>query len=228
MKSITRQKSQEEIERMLGTARRVAIVGCGTCPTMAETGGLREVESMATLLGERGWEIVSRTVLPVACEPLPYEAREELMPQMEKAQALLVMACSLGVRMVSDYTDLPTLPALDTLFIGREAEPGFFTEECAQCGDCLLGDYAGICPIVHCAKSLFNGPCGGSAGGRCEVDPELPCGWQLIHDRMKTLGRLEELSLIRPYKDWSKSLSGGARRARIPVPPPQRAGNGQK
>lgn len=220
MKSITRQKSPEEIARMLGSARQVAVIGCGTCPAMAETGGLREVVAMADLLREKGREVVSQTVLPVACEPLPREAREELSPLLEKAQAVLVMACSLGVRMVADYAALPVLPALDTLFIGREAEPGFFTEECAQCGECLLGDYAGICPIVHCAKSLFNGPCGGSVEGKCEVDPDLPCGWQLIHDRMKALGRLEELSLIRPYKDWSKSLSGGARRARIPVPPP--------
>jgi hypothetical protein len=122
--------------------------------------------------------------------------------------------------MISDYTALPVLPGLNTLFIGREAEPGFFVEECAQCGDCVLGDNAGICPIVHCAKSLFNGPCGGSVEGKCEVDPNLPCGWQLIYDRMKALGRLQELSEIRPYKDWSKSLSGGARRMRIPVPPP--------
>lgn len=228
MKSITRQKSLQEVRRLLGRARKVALVGCGTCPTMAETGGLKEVESMAARLGEEGWEVSSRTVIPVACEPLPLQAREEFLPLLEGAEAVLVMSCSLGVRMVTDYTDLPVLPALDTLFIGREAEPGFFVEECAQCGDCLLGDYAGVCPIVHCAKSLFNGPCGGSVAGKCEVDPNLPCGWQLIYDRMKTLGRLEELSLIRPYKDWSKSLSGGGRRMRIPVPPPAKENQKEK
>ncbi|MDI6874445.1 methylenetetrahydrofolate reductase C-terminal domain-containing protein [Candidatus Solincola sp.] len=221
MKSITRQKGLEEIIRLLGKARKVSLVGCGTCPTMAETGGLRQVEEMARELEERGVTVASRTVIPVACEPLPGEAQKGFRPLLEDAQAVLILSCSLGVRMVSDYTDLPVLPALDTLFIGREAEPGFFVEECAQCGDCLLGDYAGVCPIVHCAKSLFNGPCGGSVAGKCEVDPGLPCGWQLIYDRMKALGRLEELSLIRPYKDWSRSLSGGARRMRIPVPPPE-------
>jgi hypothetical protein len=220
MKSITRQKGLEEIISLLGKARKVTLVGCGTCPTMAETGGLRQVEQMAGALEEREVTVASRTVIPVACEPLPGEARESFRSLLEGAQAVLVLSCSLGVRMVSDYTELPVLPALDTLFIGREAEPGFFVEECAQCGECLLGDYAGICPIVHCAKNLFNGPCGGSVGGKCEVDPNLPCGWQLIYDRMKSLGRLEELSIIRPCKDWSKSLSGGARRMRVPVPPP--------
>ncbi|MGQ9476119.1 MAG: methylenetetrahydrofolate reductase C-terminal domain-containing protein [Actinomycetota bacterium] len=222
MKSITRQKQMEEIIHLLGEARKVSLVGCGTCPTMAETGGLRQVEEMAREMEEREVIVASQTVIPVACEPLPAQARKDFQSQLGDAQAVLVLSCSLGVRMVSDYTDLPVLPALDTLFIGREAEPGFFVEECAQCGECVLGDYGGICPIVHCAKNLFNGPCGGSVGGKCEVDPGLPCGWQLIYDRMKALGRLEELSIIRPCKDWSKSLSGGARRIRIPVPPPEK------
>jgi hypothetical protein len=228
MKSITQQKSIEEIKALLGSARKVFLVGCGTCPAMAKTGGLNEVGEMAASLAGEGIEAVSRTVIPVACEPLPREDRGDLAGSLAEAQAVLVLACSLGVRMVSDYTDLPVLPALNTLFIGREAEPGYFVEECAQCGDCVLGDNGGICPIVHCAKSLFNGPCGGSVGGKCEIDAKLPCGWQLIFDRMKALGRVEELSAIRPYKDWSRSLSGGARHMRIPVPPPARASEEKK
>ena len=205
MKSITQQKTIEEIERVLGSSRKIVLVGCGTCPTMAGTGGVNEVKDMASRLRERGYEAVSETVIPVACEPLTPEGSGEFMGLVSGADAVLVLACSLGVRMVSDYTALPVLPALNTLFIGREAEPGFFQEECAQCGDCVLGDYGGICPIVE---------------GKCEVDPKLPCGWQLIIDRMKALGRQEELSEIKPCKDWSKSLSGGARSMRIPVPPP--------
>lgn len=220
MKSITQQKNLEEIIRTLGKARKVVLVGCGTCPTMAETGGVKEVKEMSSRLGDEGIKAVSDTVIPVACEPLPLEGREEFAETLAGAEAVLVLACSLGVRMVSDYTSIPVLPALNTLFIGREAEPGFFVEECAQCGDCVLGDNGGICPIVSCAKGLFNGPCGGSVGGKCEVSSDLPCGWQLIYDRLKALGRMDELSMVRPYKDWSKSLSGGARRMRIPVPPP--------
>ncbi|RJP27807.1 MAG: hypothetical protein C4536_13265 [Actinobacteria bacterium] len=220
MKSITQQKSTDEIVRILGSSHKVALVGCGTCPTMAGTGGVNEVSDMASRLAEKGFKPVSDTVIPVACEPLPAEGRREFAQLVQDVEAVLVLACSLGVRMVSDYTDLPVLPALNTLFIGREAEPGFFEEECAQCGDCVLGDYGGICPIVQCAKSLFNGPCGGSVEGKCEVEASLPCGWQLIFDRLKKLGRLDELSEVRPYKDWSKSVSGGARRMRIPVPPP--------
>ena len=228
MKSITQQKRLEEITRNLGLINKVALVGCGTCPTMAETGGVNEVKDMTLRLEQEGFKVVSDTVIPVTCEPLPLEGRREFQKLLDDAEAVLVLACSLGVRMVTDYTSLPVLPALNTLFIGREAEPGFFVEECAQCGDCVLGDYAGVCPIVYCAKTLFNGPCGGSVEGKCEVDPNLPCGWQLIYERMKALGRVEELSQIRPYKDWSKSLSGGARRMRIPVPLPPTASKEEK
>jgi hypothetical protein len=213
----------EEIVKSLGSVKRITLVGCGTCPTMAETGGLKEVNEMASRLRETGLQIASDTVIPVACEPLPRDARDELEEILSDSEAILVLACSLGVSMISDYTDLPVLPGLNTLFIGRESAPGFFSEECAQCGECVLADYGGICPIVHCAKSLFDGPCGGSVGGKCEVDPALPCGWQMIFDRMKDLGRLDELMQVRPYKDWSKSLSGGARRMSIPVSPPPEA-----
>lgn len=228
MKSITQQKGLQEIIRSLGSIEKVTLVGCGTCPTMAGTGGVEEVREMASQLEQEGFKVISDTVIPVACEPLALEARVELQGLLEQAQAVLVLACSLGLRMIADYTALPVLPALNTLFIGREAEPGYFVEECAQCGECVLADNAGICPIVHCAKGLFNGPCGGSVGGKCEVDPNLPCGWQIIYDRMKALGRIDELSEIRPYKDWSKSLSGGARRMHIPVPPPPQPAEEEK
>src|SRR4030042_2246193 len=177
MKSITQQKGLEEIARSLGSIERVAFMGCGPCPTMAETGGVREVMDMAVRLEGIGFKVISDTVIPVACEPLTREGRKDIEALLGEAAAVLILSCSIGVRMVADYPNLPVLPALNTLFIGRETEPSFFVEECAQCGDCVLGDNGGIFPIVSLAKSLFNGPCGGSVGGKCEVDPHLPCGW---------------------------------------------------
>ncbi|MDY6796856.1 MAG: methylenetetrahydrofolate reductase C-terminal domain-containing protein [Actinomycetota bacterium] len=220
MKSITQQKDLDEIVDSLGRVNRVTLVGCGTCPTMAGTGGVYEVKEMASGLEREGFKVIADTVIPVACEPLTSEGLIEFKEVLEGAAAVLVLSCSLGVRAVADYTELPVLPALNTLFIGRETEPGFFVEECAQCGDCVMAYTGGICPIVDCAKSLFNGPCGGSVEGKCEIDPNIPCGWQLIYDRMKALGKLDELLEIMPLKDWSKSMSGGARRMRIPVQSP--------
>ncbi len=113
--------------------------------------------------------------------------------------------------------DKAIYPALNTLFMGREEKPGTFTEVCAQCGQCKLGKTAAICPLVRCAKSLQNGPCGGSVNGKCEVDPNTPCAWQLIIDRLSAIGELDKLEEIEPPQDWSKSHSGGPRRTTVGV-----------
>ncbi|MBK5093322.1 MAG: methylenetetrahydrofolate reductase C-terminal domain-containing protein [Actinobacteria bacterium] len=211
MKSITAQKPLEELLESLGKAKKVFIVGCGTCPTMMGTGGVEQVSSLTERLGETRKKVTGSIVLPVACEPLPFEAQKEFLSEVDGAEAVLVMSCAYGVRAVADLLEIPVLPALNTLFIGREAEPGVFIEECSQCGDCVLALTGGICPITRCAKSLFNGPCGGSVGGKCEIDPKVPCGWQLIYDRLKALGRLEQMEVIIPPRDWSLSWSGGPR-----------------
>jgi len=91
-------------------------------------------------------------------------------------------------------------------------EQGVWEERCQACGDCILGLTAGICPIARCAKQLLNGPCGGSQDGKCEVDPDVPCAWQLIWERAVKLGRMDQLLEIQPPKDWSKSRDGGQRK----------------
>ena len=76
----------------------------------------------------------------------------------------------------------------------------------------LLGVTGGICPIARCSKSLLNGPCGGSEDGHCEIDPEVPCAWQLIYDRLNEKGKLEAIINISEPKDWSQSRDGGPRK----------------
>ncbi len=82
-----------------------------------------------------------------------------------------------------------------------------WAERCAACGECVLGITAGICPIARCAKSLLNGPCGGSQGGKCEISGDIPCAWQLIYDRLKEQGLLEMMEKINAPKKWSTSSS---------------------
>jgi hypothetical protein len=76
----------------------------------------------------------------------------------------------------------------------------------------MLDRTGGICPVSRCAKQLFNGPCGGSRDGRCEVDASIPCAWQKIWERAEAMGTLEALMRIEPPKDWSTSRDGGQRR----------------
>jgi len=98
--------------------------------------------------------------------------------------------------------------------MGANRDAGYWTEMCRGCGDCILEKTGGICPVARCSKSHFNGPCGGSQGGACEVDPEIDCAWQLIYDRLKSLGRLDSLFEIIPPRDWSASGAGGPRTLR--------------
>jgi hypothetical protein len=105
------------------------------------------------------------------------------------------------VQKVASYIRKPVLPALDTLFIGVESEPGVFQEACDQCGRCLLGYTAGICPITACHKGLLNGPCGGTNNGKCEIDREKDCAWTLIYQRLAEQGRLDLMKMYQPPRN---------------------------
>ena len=129
--------------------------------------------------------------------------------------AVLSLACGAGVQAVADvFPDAIILPALNTTFLGETKEAGLWIENCRGCGDCKLGTFAAVCPVTRCAKGLFNGPCGGSKGGKCEVDPDAPCAWQLIVDRLDKRGCLETLQKVEPPADWSRQQGKGPRKIR--------------
>ncbi|MBI2288535.1 MAG: methylenetetrahydrofolate reductase C-terminal domain-containing protein [Chloroflexi bacterium] len=212
MITITKPKPFEEIKQYLKRSKGVYLVGCGTCATMLHTGGKSEVLSMKDKLEAEGKKVTGWMVIPTGCDPLAGKALETKADDINAADSILVMSCSFEVQTVRLYSPNKSVyPALDTMFIGKEERPGYFAEVCLQCGSCILGRTAAICPLVRCAKLLFNGPCGGSVGGKCEVDPGTPCGWQQIIDRLTTLGQLDQLEEIEPVKDWSTSVSGGPR-----------------
>jgi ferredoxin len=202
MKSITTQKPIEEIEQQLEGLGRVYIVGCGTCATMTKTGGIEEVLDMKNRLQDMGKLVTGWTVIPITCDEMTEVSLIENNKAIQSANCILVMACGLGVQRVALYIDKPVIPALDTLFIGLEESPGTFHEACAQCGQCVLGYTAGICPITSCHKHLLNGPCGGTNNGKCEVDREKDCAWTLIYQRLKEQGRLD---LMRKYQSIKNS-----------------------
>ncbi|MEW6572920.1 MAG: methylenetetrahydrofolate reductase C-terminal domain-containing protein [Bacillota bacterium] len=202
MKSITRQKPFEEIQRSLRTFAQVFIVGCGTCATMTRTGGREEVLEMKQRLEGLEKVVTGWTVVPIACDGMTELTLKENERAIRKAGCILVMACAFGVHRVTSYTNKPVIPALDSLFIGVEEKMGFFKEVCAQCGQCVLGETAGICPLTACNKSLLNGPCGGTNEGKCEVDKEKDCAWTLIYQRLKLQGRLDIMRKYHPPKNY--------------------------
>ncbi len=190
---ITQKKPIEELLSMLEGVKKVAIVGCANCAAACQTGGEKEVQEMKAFLEELGFEVVA-TVLPDECCHKMLVKKETKILRTCGAEAIVGMACGDGVQTVADNIPLPIYPANNTLFLGQVERVGIFHEYCRMCGDCVLGQTGGICPITKCAKSLVNGPCGGQKNGKCEVNPENNCAWIQIYNRMVELGQ-EELFL---------------------------------
>lgn len=210
IRSITKSKPFEEIKGLLGGIDRVFIVGCGTCATMCHTGGQPEVQGMKNqLVEELNKGVTGTMIVPVACDGLSQEALEEHGEAIEGSQALLIMACAFGVQTLGMYTDLPVIPALDTMFIGKEKGVGVFDEVCTQCGECILGDTGGLCPVTSCHKGLVNGPCGGTNNGKCEIDPDKDCVWTLIYERLKAQGKLDRMRKYQPPRNQQISPKPG-------------------
>lgn len=95
---------------------------------------------------------------------------------------------------------------MQRLFARWEKRPGFLSRfsywlereskhlgyGCNDCGDCSLPDCAYLCPLAGCSKHSRNGPCGGSAGGQCELlDKE--CFWARVYERLKYYGESEQI-----------------------------------
>jgi ferredoxin len=193
IRSITQKKAEEEIERLLKGLNRIFIIGCGTCVTLTRTGGEPEVRAMKAELSAKGKMITGQTVVPVACDNLTREFLNDFGEQINQADALLIMTCAFGVQTIARQLKKMVVPALDTLFIGKETAVGLFDEICTQCGTCIIGETGGICPVTNCHKGLVNGPCGGTNHGKCEIDVAKDCVWTLIYNRLQELGRLDSM-----------------------------------
>jgi ferredoxin len=209
-------KNVREICDMIERHDRVLLVGCGTCVTVCLAGGEREVGilgsavRMALRLDGRRDVTVDECTIERQCENAFIDL---LAPRVAEYDAVCSFGCGAGVQALAErFPNTPVYPGLNTQFIGILESQGVWTEKCLGCGRCRLGEFAGICPITRCAKRLLNGPCGGSREGRCEVNPDLDCAWQLIHDRAKRLGVLEQFESIAPPHDWSTGIDGGPRK----------------
>ncbi|MFW5993514.1 MAG: methylenetetrahydrofolate reductase C-terminal domain-containing protein [Halanaerobiaceae bacterium] len=195
------------------------IVGCGSCVSVSLAGGEREVESLKNLLDF--YYQTNNQEVSIETETVKRQCDDEFLDELELAisrnQIVLSLACGVGVQHLAiKYPDKIVLPGLDTTFYGRTSDIGEWEEMCHGCGKCILDQFAGVCPVARCSKSLLNGPCGGSQDGICEVDDSIECGWQKIYDRAEELGQLENLLNFESPKDWSTHKDGGVRSHKDP------------
>jgi ferredoxin len=208
-------KPLEEILTLIEPCDRILLVGCNECVTVCAAGGRKEVALLSSALQmarmKEGRTLdVTELTLERQCDP---EYVEELVTSIDRADAVLSMACGCGVQEVARrFKEKPVFPAVNTKFMGASERQGVWAERCQGCGDCLLGLTGGICPIARCSKRLLNGPCGGSSNGKCEINPDVDCAWQLIWERLKALGLESRYEDIAPPKDWRTSRDGGPRR----------------
>ena len=205
-------KPLEEIIDYVEPFQRILLVGCNECVTVCAAGGRKEVGILASALQmnfmKRGKTLdIKEMTLERQCDP---EYVEEIVSVIDQVDAVLSMACGCGVQEIARrFKEKPVFPALNTKFMGASERQGVWSERCQGCGDCLLGITGGICPIARCSKQLLNGPCGGSSKGKCEIDPDLDCAWQLIWDRLKALGMERRYLEIMPAKNWQTGRGGG-------------------
>ncbi|WP_029918237.1 methylenetetrahydrofolate reductase C-terminal domain-containing protein [Pelobacter seleniigenes] len=207
-------KDRQRLKELLRPDDRVFLIGCGSCATVCKIGGEEEVFAFQEWLETQGHEVTGSMVLNEACH-IMRAARElrRFHGQVEEADVLLVLACGAGAQSISDCTDKVVLTGVDPMFLGNVRRYGQFEEKCSLCGDCLLNESAGICPVTTCAKGLLNGPCGGMADGQCETDHDRECAWVRIYQRLQ--GREQTIfSLVVPPKDWSRKFKPGQHQLR--------------
>ena len=204
-------KSLEELKQMLQGYHKILTVGCGGCTSVCLAGGQREVDNLNTKL-TASFKADDETLVTEAftverqCEP---QFLEDLDRLVEPCDAILSMACGAGIQFLAErYPEKPVFPAVNSMFVGVNRDIGLYEERCKCCGDCVLGETGGICPVTMCAKGLFNGPCGGPQDGHCEVDKDTPCAWIEIYERLKKQGRLENITQVHPARQWEGQTQG--------------------
>jgi hypothetical protein len=128
----------------------------------------------------------------------------ELDEMIKDKDAIVSMACGVGIQFLAErFPDKPVFPAVDTTGLAVNQAVGWYEERCRSCGKCVLGMTGGICPVTMCAKGLYNGPCGGTNKGKCEISQDQPCAWYMIHERLSEQGRLDLIKEFKEPVDWT-------------------------
>ncbi len=211
----TERKPTEEILESLADAKSVFIVGCSGCPVGCDVGGEKWIDEITTAVRGAGKDVTGSALIELLCNKALVGIKlGRIVEQVIAAEAVVVGSCGVGVQAVGNMVARRTVPALNTICLGdyQGLWPG--EERCGECGECVLAYTGGLCPITLCAKSLVNGQCGGTGDdGECEVSPDHPCGWKKIYDRLKELGRVDDMRrMIDPRDARKRAIPDAIRR----------------
>lgn len=204
---VTEPKPIDEVLASLGEEKSIFLLGCNGCAEVCETGGESALLEMKERLEAAGKKVTGVALIDFLCNKVLIDLR--LAREIEKikaADSLLILTCGIGVQAVSKVVGKPVHPAANTISLGGLQGLWPSEERCEACGDCMLDLTGGICPVTSCTKSLLNGSCGGAQDGKCEIDAEKDCGWINIYERLKKVGRLENLKKFREPRDHNKML----------------------
>ena len=200
---------KERGELLAQAKGKVFVIACYGCKEV----NLHEAEHQAEAMFEtfqNNDRLVGVLRADYICNPAYLQARlDPYAEQIAAADTILVFSCGVGVQTVAEhFPGKRVCAACDTY-----ALPGFqgvtpLEYDCKQCGECYLNLTGGICPITACSKSLVNGQCGGAKNGRCEVDPDMECGWERIYRRLAQIGRLDVLKSPVQLRDYTANESG--------------------
>ena len=185
---ITELKAKETIESL--ASGKVFIINCHGCREIRFPE--KEADALQKELTEAG-KVTGIITTDYICNAENLKLRlEKHDAAIEAADAVLVFSCGVGVQTGAEMLGAkPVYAACDTYPLpgGQGVTP--LEYDCKQCGECYLNLTGGICPITACSKSLLNGQCGGAKDGKCEVDPNMECGWERIMRRLAQIGRLD-------------------------------------
>lgn len=202
---ITKKRDFKKLMENIKNYKSFFLIGCSDCSALCGTGGEPELKAMKEALEKEGKKVTGSFVAKTGCQILG--TKVELKPfkdALDEAECILVMSCGAGTQTAVElYEDKPVYPTNDSLFLGNMTRFQLFDERCSLCGECILDKTGGICPITACPKGLLIGPCGGTNEGKCEVSPDIECAWVKIYNRMKRLGKLEEMKEALEPKDWA-------------------------
>ncbi|MCX8083068.1 MAG: electron transport complex subunit RsxC [bacterium] len=184
-------KTGEEIKNILTGINSMYILWCKKCFYEFKDEKSEECGCVIEKARELNVDIVECSGIDFLCNN---HLTGKFLESFNNNVPLAVISCGLGIQFVSNFFNgsKKVLALADSIPQSGNATSlvGYHgialgEEKCAGCGQCYLNKTGGICPVVDCAKSLLNGPCGGAnRDGKCEVNKEIPCAWVEIYKRL--------------------------------------------